>query len=185
MKDFNDEETHKKYYNKSLSNTVNYDIFWFFWLRPGKINKEGFLSLFIQTQFLVARAALYLTMGRTVWVSESFTIHHSQRLTWQCVHIWSGNLQLPYKIKMEVIWEEKTSNLLVYNFQLPHKYDGQDGHHGRDGHPRTGRDRIGHDFPLGCTSDLKQAFFNCLLKVLFGDPTCQVLVMCQVPGAGT
>ena len=30
------------------------------------------------------------------------------------------------------IWDQITSNLLVYNLQLPYKYDG---HHGRDGHP--------------------------------------------------
>ena len=32
---------------------------------------------------------------------------------------------------MDVIWDQITSNLLVYNLQLPYKYDG---HHGRDGH---------------------------------------------------
>ena len=29
------------------------------------------------------------------------------------------------------MWDQKTFNLLVYNLQLPYKYDG---HHGRDGH---------------------------------------------------
>ena len=62
---------------------------------------------------------------------------------WQCAHIWTYDLQL---------WDEKTSNLLVYHLQLPYKYDGhhgQDGHHGpdvhygRDGHPGTGQDGKG------------------------------------------
>ena len=37
---------------------------------------------------------------------------------------------------LEVIWDQITSNLLVYNLQLPYKHDGyygQDDHHGQDG----------------------------------------------------
>ena len=38
---------------------------------------------------------------------------------------------------MEVIWDQITSNMLVYNLQRPYKYNGHhghDGHHGRDDH---------------------------------------------------
>ena len=58
-------------------------------------------------------------------------IHRSERSTWQCACIWSDNLQLPYTRRLKVIWDQITSNLLVYNLQLPYRYDG---HHGRDGH---------------------------------------------------
>ena len=87
--------------------------------------------------FLAVLAALYLHMGLT----ESFTIHHSERLTRQCARIRSDKLQLPNTRRLEVTWDQITSNLLVYNLQLPYKYDG---HHGRDG--QAGHlDRDGHN----------------------------------------
>ena len=46
-------------------------------------------------------------------------IHHSERSTRQCARIWSDNLQLPYTSKLEVIWDQITYNLLMYNLQLP------------------------------------------------------------------
>ena len=52
-------------------------------------------------------------------MSESFMIHHSERLMQQCERIWSDNLQLPYTSKLEVIWDQPTTNFLVYNLKLP------------------------------------------------------------------
>ena len=42
---------------------------------------------------------------------------------WFSAHIRSDNLQLPYTCKLGVIWNQTISNLLVYNLQLPYKYD--------------------------------------------------------------
>ena len=39
---------------------------------------------------------------------------------WWFGPLWSDNLQLPYTSKSEVIWDQTTSNFLVYNLQLPH-----------------------------------------------------------------
>ena len=47
-------------------------------------------------------------------------IHHSEQKMQQCARIWSDNLQLPYTRRLEVIWDQITSNFLVYNPQLPH-----------------------------------------------------------------
>ena len=75
------------------------------------------LDLHSVLAFLAARAALYLHMGLTEWV----TFHHSERLPRQCARIRSDNLQLPYASKLEVMSDHKTSDLLLYNLQLPHK----------------------------------------------------------------
>ena len=69
-------------------------------------------------------------------------IYHSECLTRQCARIWSDNPQLS-----QVIWDQTTSDLPVYNLQLPQK---KDGHLGRDGHRvrhwQHGRNcRHGHD----------------------------------------
>ena len=66
--------------------------------------------------FLGALAALYLHRWRTDWLKN----HHSERSTRQCAHVWSDNLQLPYTSKLEVIWDQTTSDLLVYSLQFPH-----------------------------------------------------------------
>ena len=47
-------------------------------------------------------------------------IHYSEQWTQQCARIWSDNLQLPYTRRLKVIWDQMTSNFLVYNPQLPH-----------------------------------------------------------------
>ena len=52
--------------------------------------------------------------------------------------LWSDNLQLPYTSKLEVIWDQTTSNFLVYNFQLPHGRHCHGGHVGRCGHGSEG-----------------------------------------------
>ena len=69
-------------------------------------------------------------------------IYHSECSTRQCARIWSDNPQLS-----QVIWDQTTSDLPVYNLQLPQK---KDGHLGRDGHRvrhwQHGRNcRHGHD----------------------------------------
>ena len=51
---------------------------------------------------------------------HSFTIHHSEWSTRQCARIWLDNLQPPDTSKLEVIWDQTTSNFLVYNLQLPY-----------------------------------------------------------------
>ena len=43
-----------------------------------------------------------------------------ERMTQKCAHIWLDNLPLPCTSKSEVIWDQTTSNFLVYNLQLPH-----------------------------------------------------------------
>ena len=63
---------------------------------------------FASLYFLAARAPLYLYRS----VSEWLMIHHSERSTRQCAHIWSDNLQLPYSSKLEIIWD-------MSNLQLP------------------------------------------------------------------
>ena len=75
-------------------------------------------------------------------------IHHSEPSTRQCARIWSDNLQLPYTRRLEVIWDQITSNFLVYNPQLPHgRHDhGDSGKHGgSSGQDRTGQDKTGQD----------------------------------------
>ena len=73
------------------------------------------LDLHSVLAFLAARAAIYLHMGLTEWV----TFHHSEGSLRQCARIRSDNLQRPYASKLEVIWDQTTSNFLVYNLQLP------------------------------------------------------------------
>ena len=82
--------------------------------------------------FLAALAALYLHRWRTDWLKN----HHSERSTRQCAHVWSDNLQLPYTSKLEVIWDQTTSDFLEFNLQLPY---GHHGRHGHGGHVRHGR----------------------------------------------
>ena len=87
--------------------------------------------------FLAARAALYLHMGRTEWVTD-----------WPFGPLWSDNLQLPYTSKSEVIWNRTTSNFLVYNLLLPHitpNFLMIATGHGHGGQDRTGQDRTGQD----------------------------------------
>ena len=36
--------------------------------------------------------------------------------------IWSGNLQHPYTSKLEVIWDQTTSNFIVYNLHPRYKH---------------------------------------------------------------
>ena len=63
-------------------------------------------------------------------------IHLLERSTRQYAFIWSDILQPPWKSKLEVIWHQTTSNLLLYNLQLTYKCDGlhgQYGPHGRHG----------------------------------------------------
>ena len=65
--------------------------------------------------------------------------HQFERSTrqWATACIRSDNLQLPYTSKLEVIWDHTTYHFLVYNLQLPSKYDGHqgwDGQHCQDGH---------------------------------------------------
>ena len=81
---------------------------------PIKIPPSFFHQFF--TQFLPALAAQYLHWSVTEWL----VIHHSEQSTRQCAHIWSDSHQLAYTSKLKVIWDQTTSNFLVYNFQLPH-----------------------------------------------------------------
>ena len=49
--------------------------------------------------------------------------YHSEWSRWRSEHIWSDNLWLPYTSKLEVIGDQTTSNLLVFNLQLTYKHD--------------------------------------------------------------
>ena len=56
------------------------------------------------------------------WKSLSFD-YQFERSTRQCARIWSDNLQLLYTSKLEVIWDQTTSDLLMYKLRLPYKCD--------------------------------------------------------------
>ena len=90
--------------------------------------------------------------------------------------IWSDNLQLPYRSKLEVIWEKTTSDFLIYNLKLPHTTSnfllynlqfpqGHSGHSGRGGHGQDRQDReIWHlslIFEVTCDCQLSQ-LLRCL-----------------------
>ena len=51
-----------------------------------------------------------------MWLSHHYAIQRDRRGN---ARIWSDNLQLPYTSKLEVIWDQTTSNFLVYNLQHP------------------------------------------------------------------
>ena len=75
-------------------------------------------------------------------VSEWLMVSFPERLTRQCMrahlvrqpptslhkqvgdYMTSDNLQLPHTNKLEVTWDQTTSNILVYNLQLPYGRHG-------------------------------------------------------------
>ena len=72
--------------------------------RTKKYNNIGFSSLPLPTL-----------------LKDSLMAWHSTWSARQCVYIWSDNLQLLYTSKLEVIWDQTTSNFHVYNLlHLPH-----------------------------------------------------------------
>ena len=71
---------------------------------------------------LPIRAQSLLAAPRTNicnWVIHSFVVCFPEGST----HVWSENPQLRYTGKLEIIWDQTTSDLLVYNLQLSNKYD--------------------------------------------------------------
>ena len=62
-------------------------------------------------------------------VIHSF-IHDNQ--FWAIDAAMPDNLQLPYTSKSEVIWDQTTSNFIVYNLQLPHNFQLPHGRHYHD-----------------------------------------------------
>ena len=77
------------------------------------------------------------------YLTDWLMIHHSDRSTRQCACIWSDNLQVPYKSKLEVIWDQTTFNFFVYNLQLPPGLHGHHSRHGLGGHGDHGG-HVGH-----------------------------------------
>ena len=73
------------------------------------------------------------------WLNE--LIHHSEQSMRQCALNWSHNLQLPYTRRLKVIWDQLTSNLPVYNLQLPYSHHGHHDRHNHGGHGGHGQDR--------------------------------------------
>ena len=75
-------------------------------LKEKKYNNIGFSSLPLPTL-----------------LKDSLMAWHSTWSARQCVYIWSDNLQLLYTSKLEVIWDQTASDLLMYKLRLPYKYD--------------------------------------------------------------
>ena len=74
--------------------------------RTKKYNNIGFSSLPLPTL-----------------LKDSLMAWHSTWSARQCVYIWSDNLQLLYTSKLEVIWDQTASDLLMYKLRPPYKYD--------------------------------------------------------------
>ena len=79
----------------------------------------------VKLTLLAAPAALYLFIPFPNWVNHSWCCH-SEWSTRQCAHIWTDSLQLSYTGKFEVIWDQTTYDMLVYNHQFSNKSDHWD-----------------------------------------------------------
>ena len=111
------------------------------------------------------------------WAIHSWCCH-SEWSTRQCAHIWSDNLQLSHLSKFEILWDQTTYNLLVYNGQLPNKSDhwdpsirsfgktfGNQKYHGQVRQVREDRkDRWDRHFQDTCVGQLLQ-FLRCVFAL--------------------
>ena len=91
-----------------------------------------------------------------------FMIDYSEHSTWQCAHFWSHNLQLQYTSIWQLIWDQTTSHLFVYNLELPNKYDHWDFSSRTDGADRSDRTDMIDIFSWHSrTLDVQGSFRNC------------------------